>query len=130
MKMVVGGAFQGKTSYAKKIYPDTAWIDGTCCDPEQIYSCGGIYHFNYFIRRVLAQESVEKLWNYIDKLQEMNPEIIIITDETGCGLVPVDAFERTYREQTGRVCTVLAGCSDRVDRVICGIGTVIKGGAG
>ena len=28
----------------------------------------------------------------------MNRKIIILCDEIGCGLVPVDAFEREYRE--------------------------------
>ena len=30
-----------------------------------------------------------------------------MTQEIGYGLVPVDAFDRRYRELTGRICTVL-----------------------
>ena len=51
-----------------------------------------------------------------------------MTQEIGYGLVPVDAFDRRYRELTGRICTVLATNSDQVDRVVCGIGVTIKGG--
>ena len=51
---------------------------------------------------------------------------IIICDEIGCGLVPVDAFEREYREAAGRICTVLAEHADEVYRVVCGIGMRIK----
>ena len=40
-----------------------------------------------------------------------------MTAEVGYGLVPVDAFERQYREAVGRICTNLAACADRVDRV-------------
>jgi len=40
--------------------------------------------------------------------------------------VPVDRMEREYREQTGRVCTRLAAYSEKVYRVMCGIGQVIK----
>ena len=40
--------------------------------------------------------------------------------------MPVDAFDRKYREAVGRVCTKLAAYSHKVTRVICGIGTVIK----
>ena len=42
------------------------------------------------------------------------------------GIVPVDRMEREYREQTGRVCTRLAAYSEKVYRVMCGIGQVIK----
>ena len=55
-----------------------------------------------------------------------NPELILITDEIGYGIVPVDRMEREYREQTGRVCTHLAAYSEKVYRVMCGIGQVIK----
>lgn len=51
-----------------------------------------------------------------------------MTQEIGYGLVPVDAFDRRYRElEAGRICTVLAANSDQVDRVVCGIGVTIKG---
>lgn len=57
-----------------------------------------------------------------------NPDIVITVDEIGCGLVPVDEFERACREQTGRICTQLARAAGRVDRVVCGIGVTLKGG--
>ena len=62
----------------------------------------------------------------IDTLRKRDRELILICDEVGCGLVPVDAFEREYRETVGRICTALANRADRVDRVVCGIGTQIK----
>ena len=57
-------------------------------------------------------------------LYQKNPELVIVTDEIGCGIVPMDPFQREVREQSGRVCTALAGKARRVHRVICGIGTV------
>ena len=53
--------------------------------------------------------------------------MIIVCREVGCGIVPMDAFEREYRETVGRVCTELAAMSEEVHRVLCGVGTVIKG---
>ena len=61
-----------------------------------------------------------------EKLIEKNPEVILISDEVGYGVVPVDAFDREYREAVGRTCTRLASFSSRVTRVVCGVGTVIK----
>ena len=61
------------------------------------------------------------------RIQSENPEVVIVTNELGYGVVPVDAFDRNFREATGRVCTQLAESADEVCRVVCGIGQVIKG---
>ena len=45
---------------------------------------------------------------------EENRGLILICDEIGCGLVPVDAFEREYRESTGRIKIGRASCRERV----------------
>ena len=47
-------------------------------------------------------------------------------DEIGCGIVPIEAFERDYRETDGRVCQRIAAYSEEVHRVICGLGMRIK----
>lgn len=52
--------------------------------------------------------------------------VVLISDEIGYGLVPVDAFERKYREAHGRLMTDLAAQAQRVDRVVCGIGTRLR----
>ena len=132
MRMVIGGAYQGKRDYAKKLYPGIHWIDGRNCKGQEIYTCEGIDHLEAYIRRMLQGEfgrtdggEGEK---FCRELAEKNPRLCVITDELGYGLVPVDAFDRRYREETGRICTRLAAASERVDRVVCGIGTVLKGG--
>lgn len=47
-------------------------------------------------------------------------------DEIGCGIVPMEAFERGYRETDGRICQRIAAYSEEVHRVICGLGMRIK----
>lgn len=125
--MIIGGAFQGKLAYGKRLYPDVLWVDGSQCPVAAIESCGGIYQFQEYIRRLLTAGEEERLAAVVKRLVQVNPEVVIISDEVGCGLVPADAFERKYREQVGRICTELAACSERVDRVVCGVGVVIKG---
>ena len=86
--------------------------------------CRGILHFHDYVqRRLRAGKSVDGL---AEELLEKNPDICIVTNELGYGVVPADAFDRKYREATGRICEKLAAGSDEVHRVICGIGTVIK----
>ena len=53
-------------------------------------------------------------------------EYVVITDEVGNGIVPIDKTERDFREWIGRVQVLLAKEADEVIRVICGIGHRIK----
>lgn len=53
-------------------------------------------------------------------------DCIIISDEIGNGIVPIEPSEREYRERVGRLLTELAGRAEEVERVICGIGQKIK----
>ena len=126
MRMIIGGAFQGKMEYAQKEYPGIRWVDGAACSEEELLQCEGVYHFHLYIRK--SMEKFEEMRLFADRIIRENPQIVIITDEIGYGLVPIDAFERRYREETGRICTRLAAFSERVDRVVCGIGLPIKGG--
>jgi adenosylcobinamide kinase/adenosylcobinamide-phosphate guanylyltransferase len=121
---------QGKTAYARKNFclPEDVWVDGADCHSDEIYTCRAIRNFHEYIRRFLTEEEQPEL--FVQKLFAANPGLVIVTDEIGCGLVPLDACDRRYREQTGRICTKLAGLCDEVHRVVCGIGTVIKASKG
>ncbi len=57
-----------------------------------------------------------------EDLIRVNPDLILVSVEVGYGVVPIDAFDRAYREAVGRICTKLAAYSHRVTRVACGIG--------
>lgn len=124
MKMIVGGAYQGQLEWAKEQYPNVKWMDGETCSLEEIYICEGIYNFHTLIKRMLKeQQAVE---TFARELIKENPNLIIVSDEIGYGLVPVDKFDRMYREQVGRICTKLACFSDTVIRVVMGRGVKIK----
>lgn len=124
MKMVIGGAFQGKRRYAQEILGvSEGWIDGETCGYEEIFSCAAIDGLHRFIRRFMDSGELDTL---ACRLARENEKLLIVTEEVGCGVVPVDAFDRAWREKCGRVCTALASQCSQVHRVICGIGTVIK----
>lgn len=125
MVLIIGGAYQGKRLYAEELYPNVAWLDGRTCKEEDIFRCQGIHHFHSYIQRMMREG--KDLENFAGKLMTENPGLILVSDEIGCGIVPVDPFDRQYREMTGRVCTQLAACAEEVYRVVCGIGMRIKG---
>ena len=58
---------------------------------------------------------------------ELASKEIVIADEIGCGLVPLDASEREKRERAGRLACMLAERADTVIRVVCGCPQILKG---
>ena len=83
-------------------------------------------NFHLYVRRCLTGQNEEELEAFAQRLYEENPGLILVTDEVGSGIVPMDPEERAYREAVGRVCTFLARRAQRVDRVVCGIGMVLQ----
>ena len=124
MEMIIGGAFQGKSSLAESKYPDIRWVKGAEADWEAISKTKGILGFHEYIRKELKEG--REVTSLAKDLIQANPNVVIVSDEVGYGVVPIDAFDRKYREAVGRVCTDLASKSKKVIRVVCGIGTVIK----
>ena len=127
VEVYTGGAFQGKLEYVleKKGYGRDSVLEGAVINPLTCTSGYKIInHFHEFIR------------NYVDKPEEVNEfaemlvrtrdDIIIITDQVGCGIVPLDRTEREWRELHGRVMSRLASNAKHVERIICGTGQVIK----
>lgn len=126
MILIVGGAFQGKKKFAEALTGISAetYADGKSCAFEEIFENPVICHFHEYVRRML-QEHMD-LSELVADIAEKNPNLVIISNELGYGVVPVDKFDRLYRETTGRVCTQAAAAANEVYRVICGIGTRIK----
>jgi len=126
MILVIGGAFQGKKAYVKKQFKiaKEQMLNGGECRSEAIYSCKCIDHFHEWVRQRLKENY--DFSTLTEDLRKRNPDLIVITNELGCGIVPADAFDREFREMTGRLCTQIAANSRQVHRVVCGIGTVIK----
>lgn len=124
MEMIIGGAFQGKSAYAINQYPEIIWKNACELSEKELFAAQGIIGFHEYIRKELsAGNSTADL---AGKLIQNNPNVVLVSDEVGYGVVPIDSFDRAYREAVGRVCTELASFSKRVTRVVCGIGTVIK----
>ena len=120
MRMYIGGAYQGKLSYAKQQNLDIKWRDGASCTLEELLEAQGVYRFQEFIRKHMEIEDLA------EQLIQENPRLVIVTDEIGYGLVPVEEEARNFRERTGRICTKLAAHCERVERIVCGIPTRIR----
>lgn len=124
MILVTGGCFQGKTAYACETFQiaKEEAVDGMTCDLEELYRAKLLYHFHEYIGRLMKMGQEFS----VDRLMAENPDVILVTNELGYGVVPMDKFDRAYREKTGRVCCEIAKRAREVHRVVCGLGTVIK----
>lgn len=127
MKLVIGGYAQGKLNYVLQTYDVEAGriLDGEI--PESLEDQRGIIvinHLHHWIKAGIAQGGCpeENILSFVEKY----PDCVVISDEIGNGIVPVEAFEREYRERTGRILIELAKKAETVERVICGIGQRIK----
>ncbi|MCD7726348.1 MAG: bifunctional adenosylcobinamide kinase/adenosylcobinamide-phosphate guanylyltransferase [Clostridiales bacterium] len=130
MRLVIGGAYQGKKEYVKRSYgveEAQIWQDGYPV-PEGSWRCVNGLH--ELIREMLesqqTEENVDRVAAYLHRLADRSPDIILICDEVGNGIIPMEKAERDYRECVGRVLCRLAEEADLVERVHCGIGQVIK----
>lgn len=126
MILVIGGAFQGKKEYVAQTFGIAIqnMTDGINCELDAVYKASCVSHFHEWVKRMLEQG--EDPYVLAEKLWKENPDVILISNELGYGVVPMDAFDRKYREATGRICTCLASRAKEVHRVVCGIGMVIK----
>ena len=128
MILIIGGAYEGKTGYAAKILgiSESEIIDGSVCDLCEVYSAKAVNNFHMLIKR-LTEINEKDAVEFVADICGKNPNIVIISDEIGCGIIPLDKNERRWREETGRACCKAAELSEAVVRINCGISSVIKG---
>jgi len=144
MVLIIGGYAQGQLEYVRQRYEITdrqvfsACLPDTARDQEesQDKQTGQpivILDFNVWLREeILAAEKdsetviFEQLQRKLEDLLRRYPNVILISDEVGNGLIPMAREERILRDLIGRTQVYLAGQADEVIRVICGIGQQIK----
>lgn len=129
MVLITGGAWQGKTDFAKNYLLEKEdrrlkIVDGSQAAEEDLRQADLFTDFHLWVARLLRED--RDVYEAVNRMMEENPSITVTVNELGCGIVPVDAFDRNWRETTGRVCCLLAQKSTEVYRVTCGVATKIK----
>lgn len=127
MKLIIGGTAQGKLEYVLLKYDvqkNMVW-DGVLPNDRKLNkNIVVINHFHQWVKSRMVSGGCpeDEIMSFLD----CNEDCIIICDEIGNGIVPIDPFEREYREHTGRILVQLAMRAEEVERIICGIGQKIK----
>ncbi len=114
MILIIGGRSAGKKTYTRKLgFSDLDF--GTSVDDAVPI----LLDLHEILRRDIKIEE-----GFIDKACRKR---VVICDEVGCGVVPMDPEERRWRDRVGRTCAQLAARADKVVRLCCGIPQIIKG---
>ncbi len=129
MKLIIGGYAQGKLNYAVTKYnvAEDHVFESVLPSSEEAEKLEGsviVSSLHKWIKKRIKEggRPEEEISAFVKK----NANVIIICDEIGNGIVPMDPFERVYRERTGRILVKLAKDAEEVERVVCGIAQKIK----
>lgn len=130
LKLIFGGAYQGKLEYALKEYKASEDDIFYCSDEvaEIDLSKRIIYGLEKFSWACEAGGSIPKdlLLEILDSQKNDLDETIFISKDISCGLVPMDKMERSWRENHGRMMIALANRCTSVERIFCGMPMKIK----
>ena len=115
MELIIGGACQGKKEYAISHFGLKDGEIFTCTEdgePDLTVRC--IDHLERYLRRCAAEDREPVAPDAFRK------DAILICEDITCGIVPINALDRNWRELTGRYLQRLAGGGAEVSRVFCG----------
>ncbi len=114
MILIVGGHAAGKLEYVKSLGYADGDVSGDVFDNRPV-----LYGLQDIVAR--SPEEAEAL------LPALLQKQVVVCDEVGSGVIPLEKRDREVREKTGRLCVLLAGKAERVVRVVAGIPIVLKG---
>lgn len=140
MILITGGAYQGKLEFAKSICKkkEPMIAEGEKADFEELKLADIIAQFHLYIRRCMEENRTEnsneennleaetEIEEQVKELLQENPNVILEITQLGCGVVPIDTFDRSYREKVGRISCMLASQAKQVWMVNAGIGIRLK----
>lgn len=131
MYLVVGGANQGKLAWARRQFDladgeiaDGARLELTPGELPDLADHRALCGLHLLLARFSGVDAAAfSAW--LDALAA-RPGFVVLCDEVGAGLVPIERAEREHRELVGRSCCALAAQAEGVWRVFCGLPQRLK----
>lgn len=113
MHVVLGGAFAGKRSYVKEQYPNGEWIEA---GQQELSSRLQPLIVDRIAPWLYSGNSAPAFWEWVEQLPEKRT-LILILEEMGQGIVPVEPEDRRLRDENGRLSQEAAARAAVVDYV-------------
>lgn len=126
MDFIIGGAYQGKLDFARGKF---------LLGENDIYTCSEQTGEINFDKRCIDRIEEFTLWcvrNNVSSIETFKSgsdkwqDSVLICRDIFCGVVPMGADMRKWREETGRLCGYLSREADTVTRVFCGLPQKLK----
>ncbi len=124
MILIIGGAYQGKLDYAKKELGVREEEIFSCSGPEIDFSKRCVCQIEEFCY-ACVRSGLEPKDCFLENRDQWTDSVLICQD-IFCGVVPMDAAQREWRQATGRLCQYLAGEARQVSRIFCGLEQRLK----
>ena len=120
MILIIGGAYQGKLEFAKETF-GIGDADVHICDSAEIdFSKRCIYKIEEF-----TCNHTDPIAYFQTHRMEWQNSILILQD-IFCGVVPMGAENRAWRQRTGRLAQYLSKEAQQVSRIFCGLEQRLK----
>ncbi|MBT5471480.1 MAG: 5,6-dimethylbenzimidazole synthase [Nitrospina sp.] len=91
-----------------------------------ILDCVTLWLSNLIMKGANREAILSKLHNFIEECKKSQGHIIVITNELGSGIIPMEASVRAFRDVAGEANQILASEFDEVINMVSGIPVVIK----
>lgn len=124
MHFIFGGRCMGKLEYAKSLLPNPTVCDLSKESGGEAFGADIVTGVHLLVRQIMREGG--KPLEYFRENMKYFSGSILIGDEIGSGIVPVDAFEREWRDEVGRVYQLLGANALDVTRVWAGIPQKLK----
>lgn len=127
MQLILGGAHQGKETHARELFGENPVVfdfrGATRQELDAAFSADILLNVQEAVRTLLQNEDSPMLY-FEQQLGRLHGKILT-GEEIGSGIVPMQAEERRWRDETGLVYRLLARHASRVDRIYAGIAQTI-----
>ncbi len=122
MILITGGAYQSKRRFAAERFALAPEDICDCARSAPDLSKRALCHVEQYVLRCVREGRDETALLREPALAEK----ILIFDDISCGVVPLEAELRQWRNVTGQLCQYLSKNAQRVSRVFCGLEQRLK----
>ena len=124
MHLITGGRCMGKRAYAEKFYGNN--FKSVCnLKNENLFEADLILNLHTGVRNLMRHD-IEPVNYFIEHLDIIRNSVLI-GDDINCGVIPIEKFERQWRDATGILYQELALKSDTVTYIWSGLPLKLKG---
>ena len=125
MHFIIGGAYQGKLSCAKNTFD---------VQDDEIFTCTEENGIEFGTRCINKIEEFT-LWcvrngkdatEIFKENRDKWTDSVLLCMDIFCGVVPLGADMRAWRDMTGRLCSYLSSEAESVTRMFCGLPQKLK----